>query len=353
MYFEVLIPGRGQVPDATLQIEAGDWRKAAQVALQQIEPSTQSPPAFFALLRPDFVLATDPQTRRTLHVRPISEAQSQQGRVLKALTGKQPAIPQQVPRAAAAEPAERTSGGSTGRGLGYRDRTTGMFRPFGAAEIAAPQAASGATEQGQVRAVGAEPVRVLQETYAPALDPAEPAVAPVRAAQQNAGENALEEVFLEASRLFEVPMEEAIDLALELAMRHVDCEHGALLFAADPADHLYAAAAVGPHGGALVEHRFSISNGIAAASLRSGVALSLTNPSHDPRYTPDLRNLGITERSLLVAPIQHNNRAFGLLYLINRTGARDHFSPYDSNVVSYVGAEMGQRIQRELDALDD
>jgi GAF domain-containing protein len=165
---------------------------------------------------------------------------------------------------------------------------------------------------------------------------------------------ALEDVFLEIPRMFDDQMEvpDAIDFVLDLAHRHVPSEHALLMFTSGPEDgeelHLYAAAARGPASETLLSARFSLEAGIPAASLQAGITLSIGSPARDARHNDELRRAGVREeRCLLVAPIQYQDRAFGVLVLLNREGS-PVFTEGDSNVIAYVGKEMGRFIQQVI-----
>lgn len=358
MIFEIEVPdARGTGYESKLQVQAASWRHAVTVALQQ-SGDTVALEGAFVHVGDDGMRVTDPVNRRVIRVRRLNEAELQSSQVIKALSGSFP-LPQALQDAAkAASPADapapsrQTSTG--GRPIGFTDKATGAFRAIGSADLSQHRSAEATAD-----AVG----RVLQEMHVPVPEPepepteAAPQESPgpgtvIESLPERTTETALEDVFLEMPRIFEpdFQMEDAIDFVTDLAMRYVPSEHGALLFASDTADFLYFASARGPVTERLLDAELPIDHGVPAACLRSGIAIALADPNNDPRHTDDLTRLGVTERSIVVAPVQHGERAFGVLLLVNRQ-ERAFFSPYDTNIVTYIAGQMGKFIQQQLDAM--
>lgn len=354
MIFEVQIPaadGSGQT--STFQIQASSWRSALHAGLA--ETGVEEVPLEGAHVELDGrqVRFTDPVGRRVILLTEMDAADARQSKLIQSMTGRfKPVAPSGAQDAVAPEPAapapapapEKVSvdlAPSVGasQSLGFKDRSTGKFRPIGTSEV---------KRKAQVTSDG-EAV-VLQETHAPApVDPVDPSDSQ---GPTTITETALEDVFLEIMDIFEpgYALEDAIDFVLELATRSVPCATGGVMFASDQADHLYFASAKGDGRKKLLKGQFSISQGVPAVSLREGVALALAEPANDARHTPELaETTGEAIRSIVCAPIQHGARAFGVMLLVNRK-ERGFFSQYDSNILSYIGAQMGRFIQEQLDA---
>ncbi len=336
-FYEVMVPGpRGKGFDDVLQIEAADWRAALASALGQLGQKPDLTNAYVEVV-PAGYRVTDSVGRRVIKIRRLDPSQRAVSAVLRPATE------------AAANPSPPMSDSGARPSVGFTNRATGAFRSIGAAEIAAVKAQQTNPE-----------ARILQQTVVPAApadaDPTDrlpPEVAEkVRQSLDSKSHAvALEDVFLEIPAIFEpgYAMEDAIDFVIDLLTRHVPCEAALMCFASDQADHLYVAAARGAGRKKLEEATLSIHEGIPAESLRNGVAIALVDPSRDKRHKAELKKYGITETSMCCAPVQHEARAFGVLVLVNRSGA-SHFSSDDSNVVSYIGLQMGKFIQHQLDA---
>jgi hypothetical protein len=328
LYYEVTVLAHpGESFNHKYQVEAADWRQAWLTALQQ----TGAPPILKDVavsFTGDMIIVGDPNSRRTMKIRTLTAEALRKSGVVVA-----PSPAQMAPRPAA--PASEEAA----KPVAFRDRASGAFRQIGTAEIQA------AREQQHISAG-----RVLVETDTPVER--ESSTSP----PADLASTALEDVFLEIPRMFDdrMPVEDAIDFILDLAFKHVPSEHAVLLFSSSPEDgeelHLYAAAARGPAKAGIEKTKFSIEAGIPAASLQSGITISVGDPPSDPRYVNDLRRAGVAkETSVISAPIQHLDRAFGVLLLVNRTG-RGIFTEVDSNVISYIAKEMGRFIQQILDS---
>lgn len=347
MIFEVQIPasdGSGLV--STFQIQASSWRSALEAGLA--ETGTRDLPLDGANVELDgeIVRFTDPVARRVITLTQIDDADATKSKLIQSMTGRFQPMSGTGAAAddAAAEPGEKIQmdvavGGGSNVALGFKDRATGRFRPIGASEI---KRKSQTTGEGEAV--------VLQETHAPAA--VETSESEVVTEGTSISDTALEDVFLEIMAIFEpdYALEDAIDFVLDLATRSIPNAAGGVMFASDQADHLYFAAAKGEGRKKLLKGQFDIAKGVPAVALREGVALALSDPSGDPRYTNELAEAaGIDVRSIVCAPIQHGARAFGVMVLLNRK-ERGFFSQYDSNILSYIGSQMGKFIQEQLDA---
>ena len=366
MFYEVHIPTNDPNAQRTLHVEARSWRSALLAGMTQLNgKAPASLENFFVQLGPDAIVVTDPVARQTIRLSELDEKQIRASQVLRAVTGQHAPIGSPPP-VAAATTARPTPGVSASRkALGFTDRSNETSRAMVSTEIRNP-------------AGDADDARVLQDTIMPApvsdaVVPEFPAArgnkkrgpvsepvrkkAPVAASTSQPGEvvteTALEDVFLEIMTIFEpgFSMEQAIDFCLDLATKYIPCGSSGLLFASDAADHMYFAASRGDGRKKYAKAQLDIQRGIPASSLRDGVAIassSALNP--DPRHTDELAQVGgIDVHSVCCAPIQSGDRAFGVILLLNRQ-QRDYFSQYDSNIIAYIGTQLGRYIQDQLDS---
>jgi putative methionine-R-sulfoxide reductase with GAF domain len=189
-------------------------------------------------------------------------------------------------------------------------------------------------------------VRVLGETRSAPTNQ-ELRVSAVRRAVAAAEENAddvLARVFEEMMDL-ELSNAEAAgasELALRLAMRHIDAESGAVLLADIDKDELFFAAAAGPKAKEVKKFRLKMGQGIAGFSAREGVGIAVSDAPRDPRFFRRISDeLGYDNRSILCAPMVHDGRTYGCIELINRK-TRPSFGGADQAALSYIATHLAE-----------
>ncbi len=219
------------------------------------------------------------------------------------------------------------------------------------------------TGTGVMRAVGFRAIdsmtgrdgaQVVQERKTPTVERQEawqpaPGAEAHGADDERVTDNALEDVFLEITELFdgERSLGEAMAFSLDLAMRHVDAESGSVLFADEAGERLYFAVARGPKAEELLRRdpKVPIDQGLAGFCVRNGVAIAITDAAEDPRYFRKVAELlNYTVRSVLCAPIQCEGFAFGALELLNHRRQRG-FSGAEANLLTYIGKQTGRYIR--------
>ena len=346
MFFEVVIPGEaGSGVDSTLQIEARDWKQALSTGLTHSQIPLDDMSGFYVDVSERHFKITDPNRRRTYRIRAIDDAERSNSQMLKALSGSHRTV---TPPTEAAPPPKQRSAAQTGP-VGITDKATGKFRAIGAADLSkiqheGPQDAGRVLQEtrntGQMRVVQMDDLHPVDESV-------------IEEQEEQISETALEDVFLEIQDIFEpgYAMEDAIDFVVDLAKKYIPSSHAGLLFAADTGDHLYFAAARGKGSDDLYECEVPIDRGIPAFTLRNGISLSINDPKTDSRYEDTIaRRAKVEEKSIATAPIQAGERAFGVLFLLNREDRPRGYSQYDTNILTYIGSRMGEFIQQQLDA---
>jgi hypothetical protein len=140
----------------------------------------------------------------------------------------------------------------------------------------------------------------------------------------------------------------AAEFALNLAVRHIDAESGAVLLADINSGELSFAAAHGPKATEVKKFRIQMGQGIAGLSAREGLAVLVANAPQDPRFFKEIsEQLGYETRSILCAPMLHEGRSFGCLELINRRGRSD-FGADDLGALSYIAAQLAEYLSHRV-----
>jgi hypothetical protein len=218
-----------------------------------------------------------------------------------------------------------------GSPLGIIDGT-GLFRTIGQREIKA--------------AAGDDGARILQETVNPTSH-GQQAIEYASTDYGRVTDAAIEDVFLEINELFEAKtLEEAVTFSLDLAMRHVDAESGAVAFADERGIGLYFAAARGPKADELLASNFEIpiDKGIVGFVTREGISLTVSDVSRDPRFYKDISaQLKYPVESIVCSPLQCEGRSWGAIELMNHQ-KRPAFSGAEMNVLTYIGHQTGRFI---------
>lgn len=116
---------------------------------------------------------------------------------------------------------------------------------------------------------------------------------------------------------------QACGFVLDAAIRHIPSAAGSVLLV-DARDRcLYFAAARGPAAQRLKTQRVPLEVGLAGASIRTRRSLNIDDPARDPRFARNVADtVGHLPRCILVAPIVQGRRAFGVVELLDRAGAK-------------------------------
>ncbi len=150
-------------------------------------------------------------------------------------------------------------------------------------------------------------------------------------------EETIAELFDSTQRIFLLAdAKQVADLTLELAMRKVACESGAVLVADINKNDLYFLAARGPKAREVMSFRVPMGQGIAGFCAQEGVTLAVSDVQRDPRFYAFVsQSLGYETRSILCAPAQRDGRVYGAIELINKH-AGSSFSQAEVEVVNYL-----------------
>ncbi|MBI3074559.1 MAG: GAF domain-containing protein [Deltaproteobacteria bacterium] len=167
----------------------------------------------------------------------------------------------------------------------------------------------------------------------------------VTEAEWNA-EELLAQVFEEVQDLYTVGggTTAAARFALDLALKHVRCESGAVLLSDFSAKELAFAAASGPKAREVLSFRVPMGQGIAGFCAQEGVTIAVSAVEKDPRFFRKIAEaLGYETKSILCAPIVSNGKTVGVLEVLNRY-LSSSFAPAEVNVLSYIATRLGEHL---------
>ncbi|MEK7705612.1 MAG: GAF domain-containing protein [Myxococcota bacterium] len=131
----------------------------------------------------------------------------------------------------------------------------------------------------------------------------------------------------------------AADYLLDLAVKAVPSESGAVFISDINASDLYFAAARGPKATEVMKFRVPMGQGIVGFAAQEGVALAVSDVHRDPRfYAAISKAIGYETRSILCAPAQLEGRVFGAIELINKSSGSTFTGP-EVAVVDFLAHE--------------
>jgi hypothetical protein len=167
-----------------------------------------------------------------------------------------------------------------------------------------------------------------------------------RAATQGeeAGDELLAEVF---ERMMDIELrapdvDRAAEMALQIAVKCVDADSGAVLLADLNTNDLRFAATHGPKAQEVKKLRLRMGQGIAGFSAMEGLTLSVADVARDPRWYKQIaQKVGYETRSILCAAMLHEGRSYGCIELINRRG-RPSFGAADAAALSYIATHLAE-----------
>ncbi len=135
---------------------------------------------------------------------------------------------------------------------------------------------------------------------------------------------------------------------LDLAMKHIPCESGSVLYTHINRRDLYFAAARGPKASEILAFKVPIGRGIVGFAAAEGTCLAVTDVSKDPRFFKKISEaIGHQVETIMAAPILSRGRSFGAIELINREG-RHAFTAPELEALSYVGYCLAETLHRLL-----
>jgi putative methionine-R-sulfoxide reductase with GAF domain len=307
--FEVFIPSAE--PDGfniTARIRADTWINALRNGLSRLGDTAEVKDVLCDITE-EGIHVTEPRAGRVFRIREVPDAQA--APAAKALVSESPERAP-APRLTSPQPSVAPMA-PTPSGPSPFASASGRFAAPAVAEEAVrrEKALPGATA-GQIGR--------LKQTH-----------------QAHANDDTIADLFASTQRIFAMKQaKEAADFMLDLAMRTVPSDSGAVFIADINASDLYFAAARGPKAGDVMKFRVPMGQGIVGFSAQEGVSLGVSDVQRDPRFYAAVSTaVGYEVRSILCAPAIQDGRVFGAIELINKT--RDSsFTQNEVELLNYL-----------------
>jgi putative methionine-R-sulfoxide reductase with GAF domain len=159
----------------------------------------------------------------------------------------------------------------------------------------------------------------------------------------------LAELFDEMDGLFHCRTREAsAEFALDVTMRRIPCEAGSVLLADLNAGDLIFTAVRGDSGHRLKGRRVPKGKGIVGYAARHGVAIAIADVHKDTRFTEEIdHETGFATKSVIVAPLVHDNLTYGAVELLNRKGS-EMFLQAEVSIISYIASQLAEYLGTSL-----
>ncbi|MGM0555888.1 MAG: GAF domain-containing protein [Myxococcota bacterium] len=167
---------------------------------------------------------------------------------------------------------------------------------------------------------------------------------------EKVSESLIEDVFLEIQAIHEgdMGMEEVVNFCMDMAMDKMEPESGSVLFADVNGRELYFATARGPKSDEVMDYRVPMGTGVAGFCAREGVSLAISDVERDPRFHKEISEaIGYETKNLICAPVQHENRVYGCIELLNKKRS-SAFDSNEMNALSYIARQLGKFVYDEI-----
>ena len=161
---------------------------------------------------------------------------------------------------------------------------------------------------------------------------------------ENTLDGVLSDVFMATEDLYTQEPNEASGSVLDQAMKHVSAEAGSvfLIELNTALQDLNIAAARGPIGKDIQGIKLPRGKGIVGFSALKGIKLTVNNVQRNPNFYGKLdQQFGFKTQSLLCIPVSHEERLFGVIEMVNKTGDGE-WTGDDRKVIESLAAHLGK-----------
>ena len=154
-------------------------------------------------------------------------------------------------------------------------------------------------------------------------------------------EDLFEELFSQAQGVYDQSdLRASAAYLLDLGMRVVPSDSGAVFIADIDSNELWFAAARGPKAQEVLEFRVPMGAGIVGFCCQEGVSLAVSDVHRHPAFYAKIsQSLGYETRSILCSPSQSDGRVFAALELINKSSGSS-FTGDEVNLLNYLAHEF-------------
>jgi len=371
--FEMFIPhSAAGFPDMTLRIDAENWMFALQAGRRKLGEQGDLGSNIMCDFKDDgSVHVSDPTTGRVfriLELQAVPEPQPQ---------AAPPAAPAPQPQAAPApQPVAAPVVVAPAPAPQPKPQAAPPAAPAPQPQAAPAPVAPAPAPQPQPQPAPAakpmpKPVPIEQKT-APKTSPrpvmapmapvqakvevaAAPAVAPKgpigRQEKEGNIEEELTDIFQSVMDLWSTckTKEDVANFMLDLALRKLSAESGAIFFSDIAGGDLKFLAARGPKAKDVMRYTVPMGQGIVGFCAQSGVSVAIADVHKDPRwYSIISKNTGYETKSILCSVIQYDGQSLGALELVNKNKGAT-FTLDELNVLNYIAHEAGDALARMLD----
>jgi len=142
----------------------------------------------------------------------------------------------------------------------------------------------------------------------------------------------------------------AMEIAMDLSMKYMDCESGSVFLVDIDKNDLYFSAIRGPKAEDLKKLNIRIPMGIGVVGFCSeeNVSLALSDVNRDPRfYRAISQKLGYPTYSILCVPMFKNGRVYGAIQLINKK-SNNTFSSGEIAVIDYIATHVAEYLDKKF-----
>lgn len=161
------------------------------------------------------------------------------------------------------------------------------------------------------------------------------------------------DLFLATSQLHEKNESESALEVLKLAAKYVTAEAASIFYSDmnSALKDLVIVAASGPVGNKIIGIRVPLGKGIVGFSVINGVKLIVNSVDRNPNFYGKLdQEFGFKTHSILCVPIQHGDRTYGAIEVINKRGEDATWTTNDANVLESLAKILGRAVETSIQA---
>ncbi len=145
----------------------------------------------------------------------------------------------------------------------------------------------------------------------------------------------------------------AAAFALVLARSLITTEVGSSMLFSTKKYELYVSAAEGLDAASTINTTRPANQGVAGHVIRTDSTVRVTKKTKRPQFEPDFKeNSSLKINNILSAPVQYDGHIIGVIELKN-SPRKSGFVEGEANLLSYIGAALGEYIHNSLPLKDD